>query len=87
MQMTIEKAAQKVEMEAEKRKEIRHKMERIESKIKLWMTTNQLPDQLAKEHIINCIQHRPEENKDIDSQKSILQYLFQYLSEDLIDRD
>jgi hypothetical protein len=79
MQMITEKAAKKVEMEAEKRKEIRRKMGPIKSKIESWMATNQLPDEMAK-GIINCIQHRLEENKDFDLEKPIIQYL----SEDLI---
>ncbi|KAE8077867.1 hypothetical protein FH972_016386 [Carpinus fangiana] len=65
-------------MAAEKKKEIRRKMKPIRPKIESWMTRNDLPCDM-KERIINCIQHRLEENKDFDTEKMI-----SHLSEDLI---
>jgi hypothetical protein len=74
------RAAKKLEMKAEKTQVIRHsKMGPIKSKIESWMARNQLPDEM-EERIINCIQHRLEENKDFDMEEPILQYL----SNDLI---
>ncbi|KAB8424728.1 hypothetical protein FH972_024988 [Carpinus fangiana] len=82
--MAIERAAKKAEMEAEKvaekkkmEEEIRIKMIPIILELESWMARDHLPDNV-KEWIINCIQHRLEQNKDVDIEKQIL-----HISKDL----
>jgi hypothetical protein len=77
-EMEVEKVAEKKKMEARKEEEIRIKMIPIRLEIESWMARDHLPDN-KKEQIINCIQHRLEQNKDFDIEKSIL-----HLSKDLI---
>ncbi|KAE8037506.1 hypothetical protein FH972_010092 [Carpinus fangiana] len=84
MHMATERAAKKAEMEAEKvaekkmEEEIRIKMIPVRLEIESWMARDHLHDNV-KERIINCIQHRLEQNKDFDIEKPII-----HLSKDLI---
>jgi hypothetical protein len=77
-EMEVEKVAEKKKMEARKEEEIRIKMIPIRLEIESWMARDHLLDN-KKEQIINCIQHRLEQNKDFDIEKPIL-----HLSKDLI---